>query len=179
RRGQARAAAAAARPPRLAGGPPDRAAGRPDYPRRATVTAAGVDRPPSGLASAKGMRPAGPRLAGLRLVRLYLASRRALTCLLVLVACAVALRTALQWMPRSGRGSRRVPPPPPRPVRRARTCPRPGAAVPAAGYRHGAGRGRRRRAGGRLRIGTPGRRHPGGAARPWRGPRRCPPRPPP
>src|SRR4029453_15424934 len=109
RRGQARAAAAAARPPRLAGAPPDRATSRPDYPRRATVTAAGVDRPPSGLASAKGGRPAGPRLAGLRLVRLYLASRCALTCLLVLVACAVALRTALHWMPRSGLASRQLP----------------------------------------------------------------------
>jgi hypothetical protein len=73
------------------------------------VTAAGVDRPPSGLASAKGMRPAGPWLAGLRLVRLYLASRRALACLLVLVACAVALRTALHWMPRSGLASRQLP----------------------------------------------------------------------
>jgi hypothetical protein len=73
------------------------------------VTAAGVDRPPSVLAAAKGMRPAGPRLAGLRLVRLYLASRRALTCLLVLVACAVALRIALHWIPRSGLASRQLP----------------------------------------------------------------------
>jgi hypothetical protein len=73
------------------------------------VTAAGVDRPPSGLASAQGMRPGGPGPAGLRLVRLYLASRRALTCLLVLLACAVALRTALHWMPRSGLVSRQLP----------------------------------------------------------------------
>jgi hypothetical protein len=73
------------------------------------VTAAGVDRPPSEVASAQGMRPAGPRLAGLRLVRLYLASRRALTCLLVLVACAIALRTGLHWMPRSGLASRQLP----------------------------------------------------------------------
>ena len=73
------------------------------------MTAAGVDRPPSGLAAAKGMRPAGPRLAGLRLVRLYLASRRALMGLLVLVACAIALRTGLHWMPCSGLGSRQLP----------------------------------------------------------------------
>jgi hypothetical protein len=55
------------------------------------------------------MRPAGPRLTGLRLVRLYLASRRALTCLLVLVAFAIVLRTALVWMPRSGLASRQLP----------------------------------------------------------------------
>jgi hypothetical protein len=73
------------------------------------VTAAGVDRPPSGLAAAQGMRPAGPRLAGLRLVRLYLASRRALMGLLVLVACAVVLRIALHWIPRSGLASRQLP----------------------------------------------------------------------
>jgi hypothetical protein len=73
------------------------------------VTAAGVDRPPSGLTAAQGRRPAGPRLAGRRLVRLYLASRRALTCLLVLIAFAVALRTALHWMPRSGLASRQLP----------------------------------------------------------------------
>jgi hypothetical protein len=78
------------------------------------VTAAGVGRPPSGVASAQGLRPAGSRpagsrLAGVRLVRLYLASRRALTCLLVLVACAVALRTALHWIPRSGLASRQLP----------------------------------------------------------------------
>jgi hypothetical protein len=73
------------------------------------VTAAGVDRPPSGVGSAQGRRPAGSRLAGLRLVRLYLVSRRVLTCLLVLVACAVALRTALHWIPRSGLASRQLP----------------------------------------------------------------------
>jgi hypothetical protein len=55
------------------------------------------------------MRPAGPRLAGLRLVCLYLASRRVLMGLLVLVACAIALRTALHWMPRSGLASRQIP----------------------------------------------------------------------
>jgi hypothetical protein len=73
------------------------------------VTAAGVDRPVSGVAAAGGMRPAGPRLAGLRLVCLYLASRRVLMGLLVLVACAIALRTALHWMPRSGLASRQIP----------------------------------------------------------------------
>jgi hypothetical protein len=55
------------------------------------------------------MRPAGPRLAGLRLVCLYLASRRVLMGLLVLVACAIALRTALHWIPRNGLASRQLP----------------------------------------------------------------------
>ena len=73
------------------------------------MTRAGVGRPPSGLASAKGIRPAGPRLAGLRPVRLYLASRRAPTCLLALVALAVVLRTALHWMPPGGLASRQLP----------------------------------------------------------------------
>jgi hypothetical protein len=73
------------------------------------VTAAGVGRPPSGVAAAKGMRPGRPRPAGLRLVCLYLASRRALMGLLVLVACAIALRTALHWIPRSGLASRQLP----------------------------------------------------------------------
>jgi hypothetical protein len=76
------------------------------------VTTAGADRPPSGVAAASGMRPAGalrPWLAGLRLVCLHLASRRALMGLLVLVACAIALRTALHWIPRSGLASRQLP----------------------------------------------------------------------
>ena len=73
------------------------------------MTAAGVDRPPSGATSVPGPQPARPRLPGLRLVRLYLASRRAATCLLVLVACAVAMRTALHWVPRGGLASRQLP----------------------------------------------------------------------
>jgi hypothetical protein len=48
-------------------------------------------------------------LAGARLVRLHLASRRVLTCLLALAACAVALRTALHWIPGSGVASRQLP----------------------------------------------------------------------
>jgi len=71
------------------------------------VTAAGVDRAPGARAAARSGRPAGP--AGLRLVRLHAASRRVLTCLLVLAACAVALRTALHWLPRSGFYSRQIP----------------------------------------------------------------------
>ena len=54
----------------------------------------------------------GPALrlpAGLRLPRLFLASRRVLTCLLILVACAVVLRVALQWLPRTGTLSRQIP----------------------------------------------------------------------
>jgi hypothetical protein len=42
-------------------------------------------------------------------VRLHAASRRVLTCLLVLGACAVALRTALHWLPRSGVYARQIP----------------------------------------------------------------------
>ena len=52
---------------------------------------------------------AGHQLACLRLVRLYAASRRVLTCLLVLAACAVALRTALHWLPRSGIFAQQIP----------------------------------------------------------------------
>ncbi len=48
-------------------------------------------------------------LAGLRLARLYAASRRAATCLLVLVACAIALRTALHWLPRTGVYAEQIP----------------------------------------------------------------------
>lgn len=52
---------------------------------------------------------AAHRRAGLRLVRLYAASRRAVTCLLVLAACAVALRVALHWLPRTGVYARQIP----------------------------------------------------------------------
>jgi hypothetical protein len=48
-------------------------------------------------------------VAGARLVRLYLTSCRALPCLLALAACAVALRTALHWIPGSGVASRQLP----------------------------------------------------------------------
>jgi hypothetical protein len=70
------------------------------------VTAAEVGRP--ALEAARS-RAAGPHRAGLRLVRLHAASRRVLTCLVVLVACAIALRTALHWLPRSGVYARQIP----------------------------------------------------------------------
>jgi hypothetical protein len=73
------------------------------------VTAAGLDRPRPGTAPAHGRATAGTRRAGLRLAALHAASRRVLTCLLVLVACAVALRTALHWLPRTGVYSRQIP----------------------------------------------------------------------
>jgi hypothetical protein len=73
------------------------------------VTAAEIGRPAPGLAPDRGTRPAGAARAGLRLVRLYLASRRVLGGLLVLAACAVALRTALHWLPRTGVYSRQIP----------------------------------------------------------------------
>ena len=69
------------------------------------MTAAGVGR----LAPAQTTRSPGPAWAALRLVRMHAASRRVLTCLLVLAACAVALRTALHWLPRSGTASRQIP----------------------------------------------------------------------
>ena len=59
------------------------------------------------MAPARGSRLA--QLPGLRLARLHAASRRLLTCLLVLAACAIALRTALHWLPRSGVYSRQIP----------------------------------------------------------------------
>jgi hypothetical protein len=73
------------------------------------VTAAGLGRPAPELAPARESRPPRSARAGLRLVGLYLASRRVLTCLLVLAACAVALRTALHWLPRTGVVSRQIP----------------------------------------------------------------------
>jgi hypothetical protein len=71
------------------------------------VTAAEVGRP-AGRAPAQS-RAAGPSLAGLRLARLHATSRQVLTCLVVLAACAVALRTALHWLPRSGVYARQIP----------------------------------------------------------------------
>jgi len=77
------------------------------------VTTAGVGRPvgraPGCPTPARPPRPAGPGRAGLRLARLHAASRRVLTCVLVLAACAVALRTALHWLPRSGVYARQIP----------------------------------------------------------------------
>ena len=71
------------------------------------MTAAGVDRPVGRAPARSG--PAGRKLAALRLARLHAASRRALTCVLVLAACAVALRTALHWLPRTGVYARQIP----------------------------------------------------------------------
>ena len=47
-------------------------------------------------------------VTGARLVRLHLASRRVLTCLLALAAGAVLLRTALHWIPHGGLGSQQI-----------------------------------------------------------------------
>jgi len=71
------------------------------------VTTAGVGRPVGRAPARSGA--AGPKLAALRLAYLHAASRRVLTCLLVLAACAVALRTALHWLPRSGVYARQIP----------------------------------------------------------------------
>jgi hypothetical protein len=61
------------------------------------------------LTGAGRVRPARRRGPGLRLARLYLASRRVLACLLVLAAAAIALRIALHWLPRTGVASRQIP----------------------------------------------------------------------
>jgi hypothetical protein len=73
------------------------------------VTAAEVGRPAAELASARAGGSVGPGRAGMRLVQLHAASRRVLACLLVLVACAAALRIALQWLPHTGVFSRQIP----------------------------------------------------------------------
>jgi len=75
------------------------------------VTTAGVGRPArrARQADPAPRRSTGYRLAGLRLARLYAASRRAATCLLVLAACAIALRTALHWLPRTGVYAEQIP----------------------------------------------------------------------
>jgi hypothetical protein len=72
------------------------------------VTTAGVGHPARQADPAPRLR-AKHGLAGFRLVRLYASSRRVLTCLLVLAACAVALRTALHWLPRSGTFAQQIP----------------------------------------------------------------------
>jgi hypothetical protein len=75
------------------------------------VTAAGVGRPArrARQADPAPRRSTGYRLPGLRLARLYAASRRAATCLLVLAACAIALRAALHWLPRAGAYAEQIP----------------------------------------------------------------------
>jgi hypothetical protein len=72
------------------------------------VTTAGVGHPARQADPAPRLRPKDG-LAGFRLVRLYASSRRVLTCLLVVAACAVALRTALHWLPRSGVFAQQIP----------------------------------------------------------------------
>jgi hypothetical protein len=72
------------------------------------VTTAGVGHP-ARPAEVAPQPQAGRWLAGLRLARLYAASRRVLTCLLLLAACAVALRTALHWLPRTGVFAQQIP----------------------------------------------------------------------
>lgn len=92
----------------------ERLAGRLTYPE-ATQPPGGLDRPsakafqPGGGAVQHGDHPAGVVRAGLRLVRLHLASRRVVTCLLILITSAVMLRVALHWLPRTGVLSRQIP----------------------------------------------------------------------
>ena len=75
------------------------------------MTTAGVGRPArrARQADPAPRRSTGYRLPGLRLARLYARSRRVLSCLLVLAGCAVALRIALHWLPRSGLYAEQIP----------------------------------------------------------------------
>ena len=52
---------------------------------------------------------ARPGVPAARLVRLHLASRSIPGCLLALAGCAITLRIALHWIPRSGAGARLLP----------------------------------------------------------------------
>ncbi|HEX3925383.1 MAG TPA: hypothetical protein VHY31_24095 [Streptosporangiaceae bacterium] len=73
------------------------------------MTAIGISQPAPGAAVGQRVRPARRRGPGLRLARLYLVSRRVLTCLLVLAAAGIALRIALHWLPRTGVAARQLP----------------------------------------------------------------------
>ena len=75
--------------------PPGRAAGRSHHPGPAAVTTAGLAKPEP---RAEAPRPwSGPFEAGLRLVRLHLASRRVPGALAALALCGLVLRAALYW----------------------------------------------------------------------------------
>ena len=56
-----------------------------------------VDEPPVAAPSARAERRTGAGSAGLRLVRLHLASRRVPSALAVLAVCALILQVALRW----------------------------------------------------------------------------------
>jgi hypothetical protein len=80
-------------------------AGRPSAGRAAQPVTPAVSAVPAAPAGLSRRRAAPPG----RLVRLHLASRGIPACLLVLAACAVALRIVLHWTPRSGAGAREIP----------------------------------------------------------------------
>ena len=96
-RGPAVRRAAGLRPAHLAGAAPGRAAGRPDHPGPAAMTAGGVPRGDGSGSGAGRPPPAGPPPAGLRLVRLHAASRRVPAAVMAIAACAIGLRIALAW----------------------------------------------------------------------------------
>ena len=54
-------------------------------------------KPPPGMVPDRPARPARPPLAGLRLVRLHLASRRVPAALAAITGCAAVLRVTLHW----------------------------------------------------------------------------------
>ena len=89
------AALPAGRPARLAHYPPGRAAGRSHHPGPAAVTAAGLAKPEPRAEAPRPRRLLD--LAGLRLVRLHLASRRVPGALAALALCGLVLRAALYW----------------------------------------------------------------------------------
>ena len=90
-------------PPHLARGAPARAAGGPDHAGPAAMTAGGagqVEAPAERAGPARPNRPAPrpqPVAARVRLVRLYVTSRRVPAAVAAIVACAIGLRIALIW----------------------------------------------------------------------------------
>ena len=95
RRGRAVRRAARRGPARLAHYPSGRAAGRSHHPGPAAVTAAGLRKPEPRAEAPRPRRLLD--LAGLRLVRLHLASRRVPGALAALALCGLVLRAALYW----------------------------------------------------------------------------------
>ena len=80
---------------RLAHRPPGRAAGRPDHPESAAMTAAGVQNSPPGAVPAP--LTARPSVTSLRLAWLYLLSRRAPAASGLLAGLGALLWAALHW----------------------------------------------------------------------------------
>src|SRR5215470_2052826 len=85
----------------LAGAACGRAANRPDHSGAAAMTAgrvrAGGREVPTAAALGSRQLSGGPLRSGMRLVRLYAASRRAPAAVAAIAACAIGLKIALIW----------------------------------------------------------------------------------